>query len=81
MRIRAITPMTVRLPLAKPLKLADGTIGTADNLLVRITDSDGDIGWGEAASAPTMTGETPEGMLAAVNFMLPQLVGQHCPAA
>ena len=77
MRIRSLTPMTVRLPLAKPLKLADGTIDTADNLLVRIVDSDGNIGWGEAASAPTMTGETPEGMLAAAKFMLPHLVGRE----
>ena len=77
MRIRSITPMTVRLPLAKPLKLADGTIATADNLLVRIVDSDGHVGWGEAASAPTMTGETPEGMLAAAKFMLPHLTGRE----
>jgi muconate cycloisomerase len=75
MRIRSITPLTVRLPLAKPLKLSDGTIGTADNLLVRVVDSDGHVGWGEAASAPTMTGETPEGMLAAVRFMQPHLAG------
>lgn len=77
MRIRSITPMTVRLPLSKPLKLSDMLIDTTDNLLVRVVDSDGNIGWGEAASAPTMTGETPEGMLAAANFMLPQLVGRE----
>jgi muconate cycloisomerase len=77
MRIRSITPMTVRLPLTKPLKLSDMTLATADNLLVRIVDSDGHIGWGEAASAPTMTGETPEGMLAAAKFMLPRLVGHE----
>jgi muconate cycloisomerase len=77
MRIRSITPMTVRLPLTKPLKLSDGTLDTAGNLLVRIVDSDGHVGWGEAASAPTMTGETPEGMLAAANFMLPHLVGRE----
>jgi len=77
MRIRSITPMMVRLPLTKPLKLSDMTLATADNLLVRVVDSDGHIGWGEAASAPTMTGETPESMLAAVAFMLPRLVGQE----
>lgn len=75
MRIRSITPMAVSLPLTVPLKLAGVTIATADNLLVRIEDSDGQVGWGEAASAPTMTGETPEGMLAAVHFMRPQLEG------
>jgi len=77
MRIRSITPMTVRLPLTKPLKLSDMTLATADNLLVRVVDSDGNVGWGEAASAPTMTGETPESMLAAAKFMLPRLVGHE----
>jgi muconate cycloisomerase len=77
MRIRSIMPMTVRLPLAKPLKLSDGTLETADNLLVRVVDSDGNIGWGEAASAPTMTGETAEGMLAAAKYMLPNLIGRE----
>ena len=77
MRIRSMTAMTVRLPLSKPLKLSDMTIMTADNLLVRVADGDGHVGWGEAASAPTMTGETAEGMLAAVNYMVPQLVGRE----
>jgi muconate cycloisomerase len=77
MRIRSITPMTVRLPLTHPHKLSDMTISTADNLLVRVVDSDGHVGWGEAASAPTMTGETVEGMLAAAHFMLPKLVGRE----
>jgi muconate cycloisomerase len=77
MRIRSMTAMTVRLPLTKPLKLSDMTIFTADNLLVRVADGEGHVGWGEAASAPTMTGETAEGMLAAVNYMLPQLAGRE----
>lgn len=75
MRIRSVTPFWVSLPLAKPLKLANHVIATADNLLVRIEDSDGVVGWGEASSAPTMTGETPEGMMAAVKYMQPRLEG------
>lgn len=75
MRIRSVTPLAISLPLAKPLKLSDGTLTTAENLLVRVEDTDGNIGWGEAASAPTMTGETPESMVAAVNYMRSQLAG------
>ena len=75
MRIRSVTPLWISLPLIKPLKMANSTIATADNLLVRIEDTDGWVGWGEAASAPTMTGETPESMIAAVQFMRPQLEG------
>jgi len=75
MRIRSVTPLAISLPLAKPLKLSDGTLTTADNLLVRVEDTDGNVGWGEAASAPTMTGETPASMVAAVNYMRERLTG------
>src|SRR5262249_27212113 len=46
------------------------------NLLVRIEAADGTLGWGEAASAPTMTGDTPDGLVAAVrDHLAPLLIG------
>lgn len=75
MRIRTVTPFWISLPLLRPIKMAKSTVATADNLLVRIEDTDGNVGWGEAASAPSMNGETPESMVAAVNFMRPQVEG------
>jgi muconate cycloisomerase len=75
MRIRSVTPFWISLPLQNPIKMANVTLSTADNLLVRVEDTDGTVGWGEAASAPLMTGETPESMVAAVEFMRPQLEG------
>src|SRR5687768_15266274 len=53
------------------------TIATADNILVRIEAADGTVSWGEAASAPTMTGDTLGGLTAAVrDHLAPQLVGK-----
>ena len=46
---------------------------TCDNLIVKVTDTEGNVGWGEASSAPTMTGETVEGLVAATNFMAQRL--------
>src|SRR5688572_9118579 len=57
--------------------MANATVATADNLIVRITDTDGLVGWGEAASAPMMTGETPKSMLAAVAFMREAIEGRE----
>lgn len=75
MRIKSIVPVAVRLPLTRPIKMSGITVADAENLLVRVEDVDGHVGWGEAASAPTMTGETAAGMYAAVNFMRPALEG------
>jgi L-alanine-DL-glutamate epimerase-like enolase superfamily enzyme len=77
LRLRSVVPLGIGLPLAQPIKMANATVANADNLLVRLVDVDGHVGWGEAASAPLMTGETPESMLAAVTFMRPQLEGME----
>jgi muconate cycloisomerase len=42
---------------------------------VRITDDRGRVGWGEAPAAPTISGETTPGMIAAARFMTPFLEG------
>jgi muconate cycloisomerase len=57
------------------MKMAGVTIATADNVLVRIEADGGLVGWGEAASAPTMTGDTQGSLVAAVRHLAPLLVG------
>jgi len=75
--IRRVDAIPVGLPLKKPMAMARVTISRAFNILVRIEAADGTVGWGEAASAPTMTGDTLEGLLAAVRDHLgPTLIGQ-----
>jgi muconate cycloisomerase len=56
------------------MKMAGITITRAENLLVRIESTDGHVGWGEAPSAPTMTGDTLGGLVAAVRDHLAPLV-------
>jgi L-alanine-DL-glutamate epimerase-like enolase superfamily enzyme len=75
MYLKTIAPIAVRLPLAKPIKMAGVSMSATENLLVRIEDDAGNVGWGEACSAPTMTGETAAGMVAAVRYLAPQLEG------
>src|ERR1043166_5271957 len=52
MKIGAVTPIPVAMPLSKPIKMAGVEIRTADNVLVRLETDDGIVGWGEAASSP-----------------------------
>ena len=75
--IRRVDAIPVALPLTTPVTMSGITIRTADNILVRIEAADGTVGWGEAASAPTMTGDTLGGLVAAVrDHLAPLLVDQ-----
>src|ERR1700741_2339339 len=75
--IRRVDAVPVALPLKKPMKMAGVNITHAQNVVLRIEAKDGTVGWGEAASAPTMTGDTLGGLVAAVRDHLgPVVVGQ-----
>ncbi len=75
-KIKAIEPIAVSLPMHKPVTMAGETVARADNMLIRIASDDGVVGWGEAAAAPTMTGETVPGMIAAAGYLAPPLLGR-----
>jgi len=75
--IRRVDAIPVAVPLQKQMKMAGVTIDRAYNLLVRVEAQDGSVGWGEAASAPTMTGDTLGGLVAAVrDHLAPLLAGR-----
>lgn len=76
MRIKTIAAIPVGLPMAKPVIMAAEEVRRADNVLVRIEADTGIVGWGEAASAPTMTGETVASMVAAVHHLAPVVLGR-----
>jgi len=77
LRLEQIDTFTISVPLKQPVKMAGIVITSAENLIVRAVDSEGHIGWGEAASAPTMTGELPLGMVVAARHMATALLGQQ----
>jgi muconate cycloisomerase len=75
--IRRIDAIPIGLPLKKAVAMAGVTVSRALNILVRIEAEDGTVGWGEAASAPTMTGDTLGGLVAAVrDHLAPLLIGE-----
>jgi muconate cycloisomerase len=77
--IKRIDALRIAVPMATPIRMSTGTITASDNLIVRVADGQGRTGWGEAASAPMMTGETSAGMVAAVRFMAARLEGREIP--
>ena len=76
MKIKSIEPIAISLPMLKPVIMATEQVHRAENVLVRIETDDGVVGWGEAASAPGMTGDTLESIVAAVRFFEPVLRGR-----
>jgi muconate cycloisomerase len=79
--VRRIDAIPVALPLKAPMKMAGITITQAENLLVRVEAASGEVGWGEAPSAPTMTGDTLGGLVAAVrDHLAPLLIGKDARA-
>lgn len=73
--IRRMDAYAIALPLVKPMYMAGVHLTAAENLVVRVEARNGCVGWGEAASAPTMTGDTPRSMLSAVQRARPRLIG------
>jgi muconate cycloisomerase len=76
MQIKSIEPIAVSLPMLKPVVMAGEEVRRADNVLVRVEADDGLVGWGEAASAPVMTGDTLESIVSAVNYLSSALHGR-----
>jgi len=75
-RIRTIEPIAVSLPMLKPVIMAGEVVRRADNVLVRVEADNDFVGWGEAASAPIMTGDTLESIVSAVHYLDPVLRGR-----
>ena len=74
LKIASVEAIPVALPLKKPLVMAGQRIVRSYNMLVRVDAANGLTGWGEAASAPAMTGDLLPGMIAAINDHLGPLV-------
>ncbi len=76
MRIKSVEPFAISLPMLKPVIMAGEEVRRADNVLVRIETDNGAVGWGEAASAPTMTGDTLESLVSAIHYLAQALLGR-----
>src|ERR1019366_4096476 len=62
--------------MLKPVIMAGEVVCRADNVLVRVEADNDFVGWGEAASAPIMTGDTLESIVSAVHYLESALRGR-----
>ncbi len=75
MRIKHIEVKSLRAPLIQPFRVATGQHNSLDNLLIILKFDDGTIGYGEAAIASHITGETIEETRANLQTAAQCLVG------
>jgi muconate cycloisomerase len=76
MRLAQLRAMIVRLRLRKEFKHASFTRKWSDNLVVRCCLADGTVGWGEGIPRTYVTGESPDGAMAATD--LPAQLEEDC---
>ncbi len=71
----------INVPLITPFKTALRTVTSVNDLIVRITADDGQTGYGEAAPAAVITGETCGSIRCAVeDFIAPAIAGMDTDA-
>ena len=75
MQIAEIAVGTVRVPLRHPFVTALRRVTHVEDLVVRLTTSDGVVGFGEAPPTPQITGETLASIRGAWEFLAPRLSG------
>jgi muconate cycloisomerase len=78
--IRSVEVFPVGLPMTKSFRFASGSAGQAGekvpHVFVKITDSDGGVGWGEGRPAPQWSYETQESVTSTIrNYLAPAIIG------
>lgn len=74
MLITRIQLYPLEVPMSHPIKMAGETLTHAQTLLACVTNEQGLTGWGEASSAPLMTGETLSSILASTEYLASKMM-------
>ena len=81
MQIQCATLYPLEVPMSQPIRMAGETLTHAQTLLLRLVDEHGNEGWGEASSAPLMTGEKLASIAASTDYLVTRLIGVRVDAA
>lgn len=75
MKIVDIKARTLKIPLFTTFRIALREVDYTEVVIARVMTDEGVVGYGEAAPEPCVTGETLDGILCALEFMKPTLIG------
>ncbi|MBA3990544.1 MAG: muconate cycloisomerase, partial [Propionibacteriales bacterium] len=79
-RVISVEAFPVEVPVIKTFAFASGTAGAAGSVVivpfVKVTDSDGHVGWGEGRPSPSWNYETADSILSTIrDYLAPALLG------
>jgi L-alanine-DL-glutamate epimerase-like enolase superfamily enzyme len=78
--IEKIEIFPVRYPMVMRFKFFEGPVsgGGRPSIIIKLTASNGVVGWGESVPIPRWSGETIEGAVACLrNYLIPVLIGKE----
>ncbi len=80
--IENIEVFPIRLPITTTFRFASGSAGkagdTAPFVLVKLTDNEGEVGWGEGRPMPQWSYETAESITTTIrHYLAPAILGQE----
>ena len=76
MTIKKIEVYSAEIPLKTPFVISLGAITELNQIIVKVSDDDGNVGWGEAAASRRILGEDSGTVKSAIDLFAPQLVGE-----
>lgn len=76
MKIIRIDALHLTIPMTSPFRKAGRVQHDADNAVVRIETDTGLVGWGEAAAAPLLTGDTGARIAVSIGVLADLLIGK-----
>ena len=78
MKIEKIETAQISIPLVTPFKTALRTVETVNDLVIKITADNGEVGYGEAPPTAVITGDTLGSIRCAIEeFIAPSLIGME----
>lgn len=76
MRIQKVELGEIQIPLVTPFKTALRTVTAVNDIVVKITADDGQVGYGEAPATAVITGDTKGSIVTAIrDFIAPAITG------
>jgi len=76
MSIKKVELYTVELPYKKPFTISMGTSVSSTDVVVKVVDEEGRVGWGEASPSRRVTGESEDTILSAMNTLAPLIINE-----